>query len=124
MESIEQFVARWQKSEARPIEYYLKEGKIRYGEQIQAMWYELMPYLRDKGFLVQGAQSVEQLGLDLHFYGVSQRNAPKSDGEYHVFLQVGKALLYVGAMYVCSNYRPLNALYCDMHDWKTEIILH
>lgn len=125
MENIEQFVARWQNGETHPLDYYLANGIIHHGEQIQASWMDLEPYLKDKGFLVQDVQGVEQLGADMHFYGVTQENAPNADGEYHIFLPLeGDALLYVGTMFVCSKYRPMNALYCDMHNWKTEVLLH
>lgn len=123
MEDIEQFVARWSNGEIHPLDYYLTSGIIQHGEQIQVSWIDLKTYLKDKGFLIQDVQAVEQIGPDLHFYGVSQNNLPTEDGEYHVFLQLEKGLLYIGTMFVCKSYRPKGALYCDMHGWKTEILL-
>jgi len=122
-ETLKQFVSRWQKGEPRSLSDYLSAGKINYGEVIQATWHEVEPYLQGKGFLIQEAQGVKQLGPDLHFYGVPQEKAPMKDGEYHVFLQQKESVLYVGTMYVNSTYRPLDALYCDMHGWKTELKL-
>ncbi len=124
METIEQFVARWQKGDVHPLEYYLEQGNILYGNLIRTSWDDLMPYLQDKGLLVQDVQGVEQLEADMHFYGVTKENAPNADGEYNIFLLLeGDVLLYVGTMFVCSKYRPMNALYCDMHGWKPEILL-
>ena len=122
-ETFKKFVARWQKGEPHPLSDYISTGKISYGEAVQASWQEIEPLLQGKGYLLQGVTGVNHLGRDLHFYGVSQEKAPKMDGEYHVFLQQKGSVLYVGTMCICGTYRPLDALYCDMHGWKTELIL-
>lgn len=66
---------------------------------------------------------VNHLGPDLHFYGVPAEKAPQRDGEYHVFLQLKESIIYVGTMYIFALYRSLDTLCCNMHGWKTEIIL-
>lgn len=122
-ETLKKFAARWQKGEPHLLSDYISIGKISYGEAVQASWQEIEPLLQGKGYLLQGVTGVNHLGGDLHFYGVSQEKAPKMDGEYHVFLQQKGSVLYVGTMCICCTYRPLDALYCDMHGWKTELIL-
>lgn len=122
-ETLKQFVSRWQKGEPHLLSDYISIGKISYGEAIQASWKEIEPLLQGKGYLLQEVTGVNHLGGDLHFYGVSQEKAPKMDGEYHVFLQQKECVLYVGTMYIFALYRPLDALCCNMHGWKTELIL-
>ena len=122
-ETLKQFVARWQKGEPHPLTDYISTGKINYGEVIQASWQEIEPLLKGKGYLLQGVTAINQLGSDLHFHGISAEKAPQTDGEYHVFLQLKENILYIGTMHVCASYRPLDALYCDMHGWKTELKL-
>ena len=122
-ETLKKFVARWQKGEPRPLTDYISIGKISYGEAIQASWEEIEPLLQGKGYLLQEVTGVNHLGGDLHFYGVPAENAPQRDGEYHVFLQLKESILYVGTMYIFALYRPLDTLCCNMHGWKTEIIL-
>lgn len=122
-ETLKKFVSRWQKGEPHLLSDYISIGKISYGESIQASWEEIEPLLQGKGYLLQEVTGVNHLGGDLHFYGVSQEKAPKMDGEYHVFLQQKGSVLYVGTMYIYALYRPLDALCCNMHGWKTELIL-
>lgn len=122
-ETLKQFVSRWQKGEPHLLLDYISIGKISCGEAIQASWKEIEPLLQGKGYLLQEVTGVNHLGGDLHFYGVSAEKAPQRDGEYHVFLQLKESILYVGTMYIFALYRPLDALCCNMHGWKTEIIL-
>lgn len=122
-ETFKKFVARWQKGEPHPLTEYISSGKISYGETIQASWQEIEPLLKGEGYLLQSVTGVNQLGPDMHFYGVPAEKAPQRDGEYHVFLQLKESILYVGTMYIYALYRPLDALCCNMHGWKTELIL-
>ncbi len=114
-ETLKQFVSRWQKSEPRPWSYYVSAGKISYGETIMATWSEIEPYLHEQGFLIKGAQSVNQIGgPDLRFYGRNPKIKPLHNDIYHVFLQLKGYIMYVGTMYIRETNRPNNVLYGDM----------
>ena len=114
-ETLKQFVSRWKKGEPRPMSYYLSARKISYGETIMATWSEIEPYLQRHGFLIRGAQGVNQIGgPDLRFYGRTPKIKPINDGTYHVFLQLKNSIMYIGTMYIWRTNRPNNVLYCDM----------